>query len=52
MDEIKNSENAKSLIDFVFRIAKAVPDSEWARLPADLSKNVDHYLYGTKKTPE
>jgi hypothetical protein len=49
MDETKNPE---SLIDVVFRIAKGVPDSEWARLPADLSKNLDHYLYRTKKPAE
>lgn len=49
MDETKNPENTESLIDVVSRIAKTVPDSEWDRLPTDLSKNVDHYLYGTKK---
>lgn len=27
-------------------IAKDVPDDEWAGVPADLSKNLDHYLYG------
>jgi len=26
-----------------------VPERDWARLPSDLSKNVDHYLYGSKK---
>jgi putative addiction module CopG family antidote len=27
-------------------IAKDVPDTDWDNVPADLSKNVDHYLYG------
>lgn len=27
-------------------IARTAPDSEWERLPTDLSKNLDHYLYG------
>ena len=49
MDETKNPENIESLMDMVSRIAKTVPDSEWSGLPTDLSKNVDHYLYGTKK---
>jgi putative addiction module CopG family antidote len=31
-------------------IAKGVPDAEWERLPSDLSRNLDHYLYGKQKT--
>jgi antitoxin (DNA-binding transcriptional repressor) of toxin-antitoxin stability system len=31
-------------------IAQDVPDEHWDRVPADLSKNVDHYLYGASKT--
>jgi len=31
-------------------IAKDVLDSDWKRVPSDLSKNVDHYLYGAHKT--
>jgi len=31
-------------------IAKDVPHAEWEKLPADLSRNVDHYLYGGPKT--
>jgi hypothetical protein len=52
MDETKNPENTESLIEMVSRIAKAVPDSEWDRLPTDLPKKLDHYLYGTKKLTE
>ena len=32
-------------------IAGDIPDNDWERIPADLSKNLDHYLYGGKKTP-
>jgi hypothetical protein len=52
MEQTKNPENTKSLIALVSAITQTVPDSEWARLPSDLSKNVDHYLYGTKKLTE
>jgi hypothetical protein len=52
VEATKNPENTESLIDLVSRITKDVPDSEWERLPTDLSKNVDHYLYGTKKVTE
>ncbi len=37
-------------IDKVFAaIAQDVPDEDWERVPTDLSKNHDHYLYGTSK---
>jgi hypothetical protein len=42
-------ENTESIADIASHLAESVPESEWARLPADLSKNLDHYLYGTKK---
>jgi antitoxin ParD1/3/4 len=31
-------------------IAKDVPDKDWDSVPADLSKNLDHYLYGGRRT--
>jgi hypothetical protein len=39
-----------SLLDMVSAIASTVPEQEWDRVPADLSKNVDRYLYGDGKT--
>jgi hypothetical protein len=42
-------ENSESILDIVSRLSESVPESEWAKLPADLSKNLDHYLYGSKK---
>ena len=30
-------------------IAGEVPEEDWARVPTDLSKNLDHYLYRTSK---
>ena len=37
-------------IDRIFAaIAEDVPDEDWARVPTDLSENLDHYLYGTSK---
>ncbi len=32
-------------------IASNVPDVDWESIPSDLSKNLDHYLYGTHKSP-
>ncbi len=31
-------------------IARDVPDTDWESVPPDLSKNLDHYLYGGQKT--
>jgi hypothetical protein len=30
-------------------LSAQVPDEEWDKLPADLSHNLDHYIYGTAK---
>ena len=31
-------------------LRRQVADNEWAKVPSDLSKNLDHYLYGGLKT--
>src|SRR5467141_2707140 len=39
-----------SSLEIVSVATKEVPEDEWGRVPDDLSINVDHYLYGSKKT--
>ena len=39
-----------SILEIVSAATKEVPEDEWDRVPDDLSINVDHYLYGSKKT--
>ena len=41
-----------SILEIVSAATREVPDSAWKRLPMDLAKNVDHYLYGTQKKDE
>jgi hypothetical protein len=41
-----------SILEMVSEITREVPEREWERVPADLSKNVDHYLYGSKRTDQ
>ena len=41
--------NALSIEDELAAIRDGVPKSEWDKLPADLSENLDHYLYGAPK---
>jgi len=40
---------ADSIEEIFAAIAQDVPDEDWERVPTDLSKNLDHYLYGTSK---
>ncbi|MCY7321338.1 MAG: hypothetical protein LH660_05940 [Phormidesmis sp. CAN_BIN36] len=41
-----------SFLQFVEDISAQVPREEWEKLPSDLSKNLDHYLYGSPKDEE
>ena len=42
----------KSIFDFIAEIRASVPEEAWEKVPTDLAKNHDHYLYGTKKIEE
>jgi len=48
--EEPSEEESGSILEMVLAIAREVPEREWERVPADLSKNVDYYLYGNKRT--
>jgi hypothetical protein len=41
-----------SIVEAFSEIASGIPEGEWERVPQDLSENLDHYLYGTRKTEE
>lgn len=32
-------------------IRKGIPAEEWAKLPADGARQIDHYIYGSPKRP-
>ena len=55
-DQTESSESqdfsAQSFLSMIDEIRAQVPDEEWKKLPADLSKNIDHYLYGSPKVEE
>ncbi|MCU0566659.1 MAG: hypothetical protein MUF49_08690 [Oculatellaceae cyanobacterium Prado106] len=44
--------SAQSFLSMVDTIRSQVPKEEWKKLPTDLSKNIDHYLYGSAKIEE
>jgi hypothetical protein len=38
-----------SLSEIAAKARKLAPKEDWDKLPTDLAKNLDHYLYGSKK---
>ncbi|MBW4540934.1 MAG: hypothetical protein KME43_17545 [Myxacorys chilensis ATA2-1-KO14] len=55
VDQTESSQQLPSLppfLQFVEEISAQIPKEEWEKLPSDLSKNVDHYLYGSPKNEE
>jgi antitoxin (DNA-binding transcriptional repressor) of toxin-antitoxin stability system len=46
---LRSAASAPALDEVFAAIAQEVPSEEWVRLPSDLAKNLDHYLYGTPK---
>jgi hypothetical protein len=51
-DSLQQSPSLPPFLQFVEEISAQIPTEEWAKLPSDLSKNVDHYLYGSPKDEE
>jgi hypothetical protein len=41
-----------SLAEMFAKIREGIPEDAWEGFPTDFSKNVDHYLYGTKREEE
>jgi len=40
---------ARPIEDVLAELSQEIPEEEWRKLPADLTDNLDHYLYGTPK---
>lgn len=49
-ESLETREGLGSILEIASAATKEVPEDEWDRVPDDLSINVDHYLYGSKKT--
>ncbi len=49
-ESLERGEGLGSILEIASAATKEVPEDEWDRVPDDLSINVDHYLYGRKKT--
>ena len=48
----EKAEKVSDIIELFKPIWASVPESEWEKLPCDLSINLDHYLYGAPKKSE
>ncbi|NES95280.1 MAG: hypothetical protein F6K32_08610 [Desertifilum sp. SIO1I2] len=50
--EMQQSPSLPPFLQFVEEISAQIPKEEWEKLPKDLSKNLDRYLYGSLKDEE
>ncbi len=48
----QESKDARPIGEIFEELGRSIPEEEWAKVPADLSKNLDHYLYGAPKESE
>jgi hypothetical protein len=42
----------RSILEIIAEATKDLTEEDWKEFPTDFSKNVDHYLYGTKREEE
>lgn len=42
----------RSILEIIAEATKDLTEEDWKGFPTDFSKNVDHYLYGTKREEE
>ncbi|HEV3122369.1 MAG TPA: hypothetical protein VGY53_10715 [Isosphaeraceae bacterium] len=46
-----SAQGFKPIWEVAEEIRKQIPAEEWAKLPADGAKQLDHYIYGSPKRP-
>lgn len=49
LPEPRGDAAARPIEEVLAEMAREVPQSEWDRVPKDLSDQLDHYLYGAPK---
>ncbi len=52
LDEFVPEPGARPFWEDIIALGARVPPEEWAKVPKDLSVNLDHYLYGSPKEEE
>jgi hypothetical protein len=48
-DPVEKDGSDLTIEEKIIQLAAQIPDGEWDQLPADLSDNLDHYVYGIPK---
>ena len=49
LENAMQADRPDDLLSAIENISAGIPDERWAELPADLSDNLDHYVYGISK---
>jgi hypothetical protein len=44
--------NVRPFWEEIIELGASIPKEEWDKVPKDLAKNLDHYLYGAPKEEE
>jgi hypothetical protein len=47
-----DSNSEPHIWETIVSLGRQIPEEEWAQIPDDLARNVDHYLYGSPKASE
>ena len=42
----------EEVLNFIDDITSQIPQTEWEKLPSDMSQNLDYYLYGSPNSEE
>jgi hypothetical protein len=50
--EKRPRKETKPFWKWVVELGESIPKEEWDKVPTDLAKNLDHYLYGAPKVKE
>lgn len=51
-EEARVPADHRPIWEIVMELGASIPEEEWAKVPTDGAKNLDHYLYGAPKEEE
>jgi hypothetical protein len=51
-EEVSAPVDNRPIWEIIMELGASIPDEEWAKVPTDGAKNLDHYLYGAPKEEE
>ena len=51
MASSQRPDTGQALLSLVDKVLGDMPETEWDKLPSDLSDQHDHYIYGTARKP-